>query len=78
VVPIWLVVPVEREDVVTDSDSIELLTDAEVGSKSSLHIRLTTSNGKAKGNRDIVDDVLKGVAVFNGAEKSWTMTRQAL
>ena len=62
----------------TDSDSIELVADAEVGTKSALHSSPATSNGKTEGNRDVVDDVLKRVAVFNGAEKGRTTTEQGL
>ena len=62
----------------TDSDGIELVANAEVGTKSALHNSLTTSNGKTEGNRDVVDDVLKRVTVFNGVEKGWTMTGQGL
>lgn len=62
----------------TDGDGVGLFADAEVGTKSTLHISLTASNGKTEGNRDVVDDVLERIAVVNGAEKGWAMTAQGL
>ena len=78
VVPIQVVVPVEQEDIVADSDGVELVADVEVGTKSALHTSLTTSNGKTEGYRDVVDDVLQRVTVFNRAEKGRTMACQFL
>ena len=75
---VYVVVPARQEDVVTGSDGIKLVADAEVGTKSTLHSSLTTGNGKTEGNRDVVDDILKRVTVFNGAEKGGTMTAQGL
>lgn len=46
-----------EQAVVTDSDSKELVADAELGPKSVLHTSLTTRNGKTEGNRDIVDNI---------------------
>lgn len=62
----------------TNRDGIELVADVEVGTKSALHSGLTTSNGKTEGNRDVVDDILKSVIVFNRGGKGWTMTGQGL
>ena len=77
-VPIQVVVPVEQEDIVADSDGVELVADVEVGTKSALHTSITTSNGKIEGYRDVVDDVLQRVTVFNWAEKGRTMACQFL
>ena len=77
-VSVHVVVPVERKEVVTGSDGIKLLPDAEVGTKSALRISLTIGYGKTERNRDVVDDVLERVAVFSGAVEGGAMTEQGV
>ena len=78
VVVIFLVVSIEHEDVVADGNSIELISNAEVRAQSTLHRRLTTGDRKTEGDRDVVDDALERVIVFDGGGKGWTVTGQRL
>ena len=41
----------------TDGDGKQLVADVEVRTKGALHRSLATSNGKAQGNGDVIDDV---------------------
>jgi hypothetical protein len=66
------------EEVVVDSDSLGLLTNVEVGTKSALHGSSPFTkgrNGKAERDRDIVDSANsnKRMSVFEGAEKGRTI-----
>jgi hypothetical protein len=75
-VPEFCVVVIEREQVVTGGNGVELVANVEVGTKCALHGSLTTCDGKTERNRDIVDRILESVIVFNGREKGWLMTEQ--
>ena len=69
-VVIFLVVSIELEDIVADSNSVELMPNTEVRAQSALHCHLMTSNMKTGGDRDIVDDVLERAIVFNGGKRA--------
>jgi len=78
VVPKLLVVSNEREQVVTSSDRVEFVANAEVGTKCALHDSPTTSNGKTEGSGDIVDHIHESVTSLSRREKGWSMTGQEL
>ena len=73
-ISVQLVVPIGREEVVTDGDGEQLVADVEVRTKGALHRSLATSNWKAQGNRDVVNDVLERMPVLDGGEEGWTVT----
>jgi hypothetical protein len=75
-VPEFCVVVIEREQVVTGGNGVELVANVEVGTKRALHGSLTTSDEKTERNGDIVDNILESVIVFNGRGKGWPMTEQ--
>ena len=55
----------------TDSDGVQFLVNAEVGSKRSLHARLETLDGQTESNGDVVDHRLQSVTFLDGTIKGW-------
>ena len=55
----------------SDSDGVQFLVNAEVGSKRPLDGRLETLDGQTESNGDVVDHRLQGVTFLDGTVKGW-------
>ena len=76
IVSVDLVPIVREEQVVTSGDTVESASVMEERTHGPLHRRLATGNGQAESDRDIVDELLEGIASLDGSVEFWSVSGQ--